>query len=101
MVLREDKINEPLPRFIKSKRDKTQINKIGNEKGEVTTDNMLWIIEKARGFQKNIYFCITDYPKAFDYVDHNNLWKIVQGIFDTRPPDLPPEKSVCRPKSNS
>ena len=35
-----------------------------------------WITEKAREFQKNIYFCFTDYTKAFDYVDHNKLWKI-------------------------
>ena len=37
-----------------------------------------WIIEKAREFQKNIYFCFTDYTKAFDCVDHNKLWKILQ-----------------------
>ena len=37
--------------------------------------NICWIIEKARGFQKNIYFCFTDYAKAFDCVDHNKLWK--------------------------
>ena len=43
-----------------------------------------WIIEKAREFQKNIYFCFVDYTKAFDYVDHNQLWKILQkkGITD-------------------
>ena len=46
--------------------------------------NICWIIEKAREFQKNIYFCITDYAKAFDFVDHNKLWKILQkmGILD-------------------
>ena len=37
-----------------------------------------WIIEKARKFQKNIYFCFIDYPKAFDYVDHYKLWKILK-----------------------
>ena len=37
-----------------------------------------WIIEKAREFQKNIYFCFIDYAKAFDCVDHNKLWKILQ-----------------------
>ena len=37
-----------------------------------------WIIEKARGFQKNIYFCFIDYTKAFDYVDHSKLWKILK-----------------------
>ena len=40
--------------------------------------NIRWIIEKAREFQKNIYFCFTDYAKAFDCVDHNKLWKILQ-----------------------
>ena len=40
--------------------------------------NIHWIMEKAREFQKNIYFCFIDYPKAFDCVDHNKLWKILQ-----------------------
>ena len=40
--------------------------------------NIHWIMEKAREFQKNIYFCFTDYSKAFDYVDHNKVWKILQ-----------------------
>ena len=40
--------------------------------------HILWIIEKAREFQKNIYFCFIDYTKAFDCVDHNKLWKILQ-----------------------
>ena len=40
--------------------------------------NIHWTIEKAREFQKHIYFCFTDYAKAFDYVDHNELWKIIQ-----------------------
>ena len=40
--------------------------------------NICWIIEKAREFQKNIYFCFNDYTKAFDCVDHNKLWKILQ-----------------------
>ena len=42
--------------------------------------NILWIIEKAREFQKNIYFCFIDYAKAFDCVDHNKLWKILKEI---------------------
>ena len=53
----------------------------GFTKGRGTRDqiaNILWIIEKAREFQKNIYFCFTDYAKAFDSVDHNKLWKILQ-----------------------
>ena len=41
-------------------------------------DNIWWIIEKAREFQKNFYFCLIDYAKAFDYVDHNKLWKILK-----------------------
>ena len=40
--------------------------------------NIGWILEKAREFQKNIYFCSIDYAKAFDYVDHNKLWKILK-----------------------
>ena len=40
--------------------------------------NILWIMEKARKFQKNIYFCFTDYAKAFNSVDHNKLWKILK-----------------------
>ena len=50
-------------------------------KGRGTRDqiaNICWIIEKAREFQKNIYFCFIDYAKAFDYVDHNKLWKILK-----------------------
>ena len=45
---------------------------------------MCWIIEKASTFQKNIYFCFTDYTRAFDYVDHNKVWKILKemGILD-------------------
>ena len=42
--------------------------------------NIHWIIEKAREFQKNIYFCFIDYFEAFDYVDHNELWKILKEI---------------------
>ena len=40
--------------------------------------NICWIIEKARKIQKNIYFCFIDYAKAFDYVDHHKLWKILK-----------------------
>ena len=42
--------------------------------------NICWIMEKAREFQKNIYFCFIDYSKAFDCVDHNKLWKILQKL---------------------
>ena len=53
----------------------------GFRKGRGTRDqiaNICWIIEKAREFQKNIYFCFLDYPKAFDCVDHSQLWKILK-----------------------
>ena len=53
----------------------------GLRKGRGTTDQIAkihWIIEKAREFQKNIYFCFIDYTKAFDCVDHNKLWKILK-----------------------
>ena len=53
----------------------------GFRKGRGTRDqisNILWIIERVRQFQKNIYFCFIDYAKAFDCVDHNKLWKIIQ-----------------------
>ena len=47
-----------------------------NHRDQIT--NIHWIIEKAREFQKNIYFCFIDYAKAFDCVDHNKLWKILK-----------------------
>ena len=75
----------------------------GFQKGRGTRDqiaNIRWIMEKAREFQKNIYFCLIDYAKAFDCVDHNQLWKILKDR-NTRPPDLPVEKPVCRSGSNS
>ena len=53
----------------------------GFRKGRGTRDqiaNIHWIIKKAREFQENIYFCFIDYTIAFDYVDHNELWKILQ-----------------------
>ena len=53
----------------------------GFRKGRGTRDqigSICWIIEKAREFQKNIYLCFIDYAKAFDCVDHNKLWKILQ-----------------------
>ena len=62
--------------------------------------NIRWITEKAREIKKKIYFCFTDYTKALDYVDHNKL-ENSSGDGNTRSPDLPPEKSVCRSRSNS
>ena len=50
------------------------------EEPEIKLPTSGWIIEKAREFQKNIYFCFLDYTKAFDCVDHNKLWKILKGM---------------------
>ena len=75
----------------------------GFRKGRGTRDqiaNIRWIIEKAREFQKNIYFCFSDYAKAFDCVDHNKL-ENSERDGNTRPPDLPLEKPICRSGSNS
>ena len=62
--------------------------------------NIHWIIKKAREFQKNIYFYFIDYTKAFDRVDHNKLENSSRDG-NTRPPDLPLEKPVCRSGGNS
>ena len=58
----------------------------GFRKGRGTRDqiaNIRWIMEKAREFQENIYFCFLDYDKAFDCVDHNKLWKILRQEYQT------------------
>ena len=75
---------------------------VGFRKSRGTRDqtaSICWIIKKARQSQKNIYFCFTDYAKAFDCVDHSKLWEILKemGI----PDHLTPEKSVCRSRGNS
>ena len=57
--------------------------------------SICWIIKKAREFQKNIYFCFIDYAKAFDCVDHNKL-ENSERDGNTRPPELPLEKPICR-----
>ena len=75
----------------------------GFRKGRVTKDriaNIRWIMEKAREFQKNIYFRFIDYAKALNCVDHNKLENSSRDG-NTRPPDLPLQKSVCRSGSNS
>ena len=75
----------------------------GFRKGRGTRDqiaNICWIIEKARECQKNIYFCFIDYAKAFDCVSHNKL-ENSERDGNTRPPDMPLEKPVCRSESNS
>ena len=74
----------------------------GFRKGRGTRDqiaNICWIIKKAGKFQKYIYFCFIDDTKAFDCVGHKKVWKILRDG-NTRPPDLPPEKSVSRSRSN-
>ena len=73
---------------------------IQSEVSQKENDNYCWITEKARKFQKNIYFCFIAYAKAFDCVDHNKL-ENSERDGNPRPPDLPPEKSVCRSRSNS
>ena len=75
----------------------------GFRKGRGTRDqiaNIRWIIEKAREFQENIYFCFINYAKAFDCKVHNKL-ENSERDGNTRPPDLPLEKPVCRSGSNS
>ena len=62
--------------------------------------NICWIMEKAREFQKNMYFYFIDYAKAFDCVDHKKL-ENPERDGNTRPPDLPLEKRICRSGSNS
>ena len=71
----------------------------GFSKGWELELTLLWIIEKAREFQKNIYFFFIDYAKAFDCVDHNKL-ENSERDGNTRPPGLPPEKYVYRSRSN-
>ena len=63
--------------------------------------NICWIIRKAREFQKNIYFGFTDYAKAFDCVDHKKKVENSERDGNTRPPDLPLDKFLCRSGSNS
>ena len=75
----------------------------GFRKGRGTRDqiaNILWIIKKAREFQKNIYFCFINYVNAFDCVVHNKL-ENSERDGNTRTPDLPLEKPICRSGSNS
>ena len=77
--------------------------KVEFRKGRETrnqTAKIHWFIEKAREFQKNIYFCFINYTKAFDCLDHQKLWKILT-VGSTRPPYMSTEKSVCGPRSNS
>ena len=75
----------------------------GFRKGRGTRDqisSICWIIKKAREFQKNIYYCFIDYSKAFYCVDHSKLGKFFK-TWESRPPDLPPGKPVCRSRNKS
>ena len=75
----------------------------GFRKGRGARDqiaNIHWIIEKAKEFQKNFYFCFIDYAKTFDCVDHNKLWKIIRDGH-TKLPYLTLEKPACRLRNNS
>ena len=84
-----------------SREPKTPDVQAGFRKGRGTRDqiaNIRWIIKKARKFHKNIYFYFINYAQAFDCVDHNKLENSSR-YGNTRPPDLPPEKSVCRSRS--
>ena len=71
-------LQDRLQQFVKCELPDVQV---GFRKGRGTRDqttNICWIIDKAREFQKNIYFCFIDYAKAFDCVDHSKLWKILK-----------------------
>ena len=70
------------------------------EEPEIKLPTFVWIIKKAREFQKNIYFCFNDYAKAFDCVDHNKLWTILRDG-NTIPTYLSPEKPICGSRSNT
>ena len=75
----------------------------GFRKGRGTRDqiaNIHWTLEKAREFQKNVYFCFIDYAKDFDSVDQNKL-ENSERDGNTRPSYLPSEKSVCKSRCNS
>ena len=75
----------------------------GFRKGRGTRDqiaNICWLMEKAREFQKSIYFCFIDYAKTFECVDHNKL-ENSERDGNTRPPDLPLDKPAWRSGSNS
>ena len=92
-----------LPRFEQYMNRELSDVQAGFRKGRGTKGqiaNIRWITEKAREFQKNISFCFIDYAKVFDCVDQSKLENSSRDG-NTRPPDLPPEKSVCRSRSNS
>ena len=77
-----------------------QMFKLVLEKAEEPEIKLPTSVGSLKKQEKNIYLCFIDYAKAFDCVDHNELWKILRDK-NTRPPDLPPEESVCRSRSKS
>ena len=83
-----------------------QIHKLDSEKAEepeikLPISMICWITEKARELKKKNLLLLHDYAKTFDCVDHNKLWKILKRDGHTWSPYLPPEKPVCRTRSNS
>ena len=71
------------------------------EESEVKLPTSVGSSKRQESSKKNIYFCFIDYAKAFDCVDHNKLWKNSEIDGNTRPPDMPLEKCVCKSGSNS
>ena len=80
-----------------------QMFKLVLDKAEEQISNCQHLLDhqKSKRVPEKHLFCFIDYSKAFDCVDHNKLWKIFKEMGIPRPPDLPPEKSVCRSRSNS
>ena len=81
-----------------------QIFKLVSEKAEeseIKLPTFTGFSKKKESFRKTSISALLAMPKLFDCVDHNNLWKILKGDWNTRPPDLPLEKSVCRLGNNS
>ena len=78
---------------------KLDLEKAEEPEIKLPTSAVSW--KKQESSRKIIYFCFIDYAKAFDCVDHNKLWKNSSRDVNTRPPDLPLEKPVCRSGSNS
>ena len=66
-----------LQQYVNQERPDVQVGFRKGKRTRVQIANIPWIVEKAREFQKNIYFCFIDYTKSFDCVDHNKLWKIL------------------------
>jgi len=71
------------------------------EEPEIKLPTSIGTYKKEGNSIKNMYFSFISYAKVFDCVDHNKLWNIFLRDGNTRPPSLPPEKPVCRPRSNS